>query len=156
MCPLGRVSTVLPITHCACSQTTLLLALPSALPHSWDCPFSHGSADSRPRCFSGSVLAKLQVQNRSSLVPDLLWELWSKPRPCSPLGVRPQSRLLLVWDAPQHESTGNALRCPTAAVLTKTNSPWELAQISGPPPRVGSLPAQCCWQQSGVHCEHTA
>lgn len=84
----------------------LLLALPSALPHSWDCPFSHGSADSRPRCFSGTVLAKLQVQSRSSLVPDLLWELWSKPRPCSPLGVRPQSPLLLVWDAPQHGSTG--------------------------------------------------
>ena len=39
----------------------------------------------------------------------------------------------------EHE---NALRCPTAAVLTKTNSPWELAQISGPPPRVGSMPAR--------------
>lgn len=103
---------------------------------------THGNADSRPRCFSGTVLAKPQVQNRSSLAPDPLWELRNKPRPCSPLGARPQSPLVLVWDAPQHGSTRNALRSPTAAVLTKPNSPWELAQISGPPPRVGSLPAR--------------
>lgn len=73
---------------------------------------------------------------------DPLWELRNKPGPCSPLGVRPQSPLLLVWDPSQPGSTRNALRCPTAAVPTKTNSPWELAQISAPPPCVGSLVAR--------------
>ena len=40
MCLLGSVSTVSPIIRCARSQSTLLLALPSAPPHLWDCPFS--------------------------------------------------------------------------------------------------------------------